>query len=215
MKKLILFAVSALLLVTALAGCTPEEEYVPEGPTQVDYGEVSYVPYDDGTALKFNYLDCFRRDSEDEDQLIFVANTEDDKGVLSYEFFDSFQDYEHTDRYYMVPSKKYAEIAAFTEDEARDYLKISLGMVDAQNAEYTIDGFKYEKNEHYVHLYMEATAEYSVTGEIQKMWLEKYVVDNERVYTLHAFVPASCVEKYGPVFKDAEFDIENALTIAD
>ncbi len=212
MKKLVLFALTALLLISALAGCGHENEYVPEGPTQVDYGEVSYVPYDDGSALKFNYLDCFVSSSEDEEQLIFVANTEDDKGVLTYEFFDSFRDYEHNGYYYMIPSRKYAEIASFSEEQAREYMKIALGMVDAQNADYTIDDFKYEKNEHYVCLSIEATAEYRVSGEIQKMWLVKYVVDNERVYTLHAFVPASCVTKYGPVFKDVEFDPENALT---
>ena len=215
MKKLVLLAMAVLLLASAAFGCASEPEYQPEGPTDVDYGEVHYVPYDDGTALTFQYLDCFKRPEDDEDQTIFIANTSDDKGVLSYEFYDSFFDYEHSDRYYMVPSRKYADIDAFTDEEALDYLKIALGMVDAQNADYTVDDHKFEKNDHYILLSIEATAEYRTTGEIQKMWLVKYVVDNERVYTVQAFVPASCVTKYGPVFKDVSFDIENALESAN
>ena len=212
MKKLVCFALSIILLASlcALAGCKKEPEYVPEGPTDVDYGEVKYVAYEDGSALSFQYLDCFARSSDVEDS--FVANTPDDKGVLSYEFFDSYKDYEHTNEYYKVPSRKYAEIAAYSDEEAQNYMRIALGMVSSQGAEYTVDDFKFEKEEHYLRLYMEVTAEYSVTGEVQKMWIEKYVVDNERVYTVNAFVPASCLTKYGPVFKDVAFDIENALT---
>ena len=211
MKKLVCFALSIILLasICAFMGCGKEPEYVPEGPTEVDYGEVEYVAYEDGTALSFNYLDCFVRSSDEEDS--FVANTSDDKGVLSYEFFDSYKDYESTNEYYKVPSRKYAEIAAYSDEEAQNYMRIALGMVSSQGAEYTVDDFKFEKEEHYLRLYMEVTAEYSVTGEVQKMWIEKYVVDNERVYTVNAFVPASCVTKYGPVFKDVVFDIENAL----
>lgn len=212
MKKIISLLLCAALLISALAlaGCSKEPEYVPEGPTEVDYGEVGYTAYEDGSALAFSYLDCFGRSSEEEES--FVANTEDDKGVLSYEFFDSYKDYEHTNEYYKVPSRKYAEIAAYSDEEALDYMKIALGMISSQGAEYTVDSFSFEKEEHYVRLYLEATAEYAVTGEIQKLWMEKYVVDNERVYTIQAFVPASCVTKYGPVFKDVVFDIENALT---
>ena len=132
--------------------------------------------------------------------------------MLAYEYFDSFRDYTKTHEEYLIPSRSYAEIAAYSEEEARNYLEIALGMVSSQGAEYTIDDFKLEKYDDHVYLYMEVTAEYEKTGEIQKMWIAKYVVENERVYTLHAFVPASCVMKYGPVFKNVEFDIRNALT---
>ena len=212
MKRIIslLLAVLSAASVVMFAGCKKEPDYVPEGPTDVDYGEVGYKTYEDDTALGFDYLDCFVRSSVEEES--FVANTEDDKGVLSYEFFDSFKDYEHTNEYYKVPSRKYTEIAAYSDEEARDYLQIALGMVSSQGAEYTVDAFAFDKEEHYVRLYLEVTAKYAVTGEIQKMWIEKYVVDNERVYTIQAFVPASCVTKYGPVFKNVVFDIENALS---
>ena len=214
MKKLISITLCVLMLASAFAfiGCG-KPDYTPEGPTEVDYGEVKYIPYDDGTAVKFEYLDCFKRPIEDEEdeKASFVANTEDDKGVLAYEFFDSFKDYENTQEYYKVPSRKYAEIAAYSEEEAKDYMKVALGMVESQGAEYVTDDFKFEKFDNYLMLSMEATATYSVTGEVQKMWLVKYVVENERVYTINAFVPASCVTKYGPVFRNVEFDIENAL----
>ena len=216
MKKIISAIMCVLLLasVLAFAACGKEDDvYVPDGPTDVDYGSVEYVDYNDGTAVTFRYLDCFAASLDDEDrQDTAVFNTDDDKGVLSYEFFDSFKDYENSDRFYMVPSRKYAEIRAFSDDEAKDYLEVALGLVESQNVEFKTDEFKFEKNDNYVCLYMEVTAEYKVTGEIQKMWISKYVVENERVYTLHAFVPASCVTKYGPVFKDVSFDIENALT---
>lgn len=215
MKKLFCLTLCALMLVSLmmLCGCGKEPEPVPAGPTEVDYGEVDYIRYEDGSALAFDYLDCFTGPEDDEDeQLIFVVSTEDDKGVLSYEFFDSFKDYEKIGLSYMIPTRKYAEIRAYSEDEAKDYMKIALGMVDSQNAEYSIDGFKFEKYDNYVYLSMEVTAEYRASGEIQKLWLEKYVVENERVYTLQAFVPASCMTKYGPVFKNVEFDIANALT---
>ncbi len=199
-------------MTCAFTGCK-KEEYVPEGPTDVDYGEVAYKAYNDGTAVTFDYLDCFTTSVDEEDRNdSFVANTPDDKGVLSYEFFDSFIDYEHSSAYYKIPSRKYAEIAAYSDEEALDYMKIIMGMVSSQNAEYTIESHKFEVREHYVYLSLEATATYKVTGEIQKLWLEKFVVENERVYTVQAFVPASCLTKYGPVFKNVVFDIENALT---
>lgn len=213
MKKLITITLCMILLAcAAFTGCK-KEEYVPEGPTEVNYGEVSYKSYNDGTALTFDYLDCFAPAVEaDEESASFVANTPDDKGVLSYEFFDSFKDYERTNEYYKVPSRKYAEIAAYSEEEALDYMKIIMGMVSAQGAEYTVESHKFEVHENFVYLSLEATATYERTGEIQKLWLEKYVVENERVYTVQAFVPASCLTKYGPVFKNVVFDIENALT---
>ena len=212
MKKLITITLCILMAAAVLcfAGCKKEPEYVPEGPTEVDYGEVEYTHYEDDTAVQFDYLDCFERSSDEDES--FVANTKDDKGVLSYEFFDSYKDYEHTVEYYKVPTRKYAEIAAYSDEEAQNYMEISLGMVESQGAEYTIDDFKFEKSENYLYLCLEATAEYKTTGEIQKMWLVKYVIENERVYTIQAFVPASCVTKYGPVFKNVEFDIQNALT---
>ncbi|MBO4563565.1 MAG: hypothetical protein J5772_08135 [Clostridia bacterium] len=211
MKKLLTLTLCLLFVLTALftAGCK-EKEYVPEGPTDVNYGEVAYTAYEDGTALTFDYLDCFVRTSDEDTS--FVANTPDEKGVLSYIFFDSFRDYEKTYETYLIPTRKYAEIAAYSEEEAKNYLEIALGMVASQGAKYTTDDFKLEKYDNYVYLFMEVTAEYEKTGEIQKMWIAKYVVENERVYTLQAFVPASCVTKYGPVFKNVAFDIENALT---
>ncbi len=211
MKKLIslILCLAVLAAVPFMTGCG-EKKYAPEGPTDVNYGEVSYVPYDDGTAVTFSYLDCFVRSSEEEEA--FVANTADDKGVLTYEFYDSFIDYENSTAYYKVPTRKYAEIAAYTDEEALEYLKIALGMVDSQNAEYTVDDFKFEKFDNYVCLSISSTAEYKKTGEIEKTWLVKYVVENERVYTVQGFAPLSCETKYGPVFKDVAFDVENALT---
>ena len=52
MKKLVsvLLAAAMVLSLAALAGCH-KDDYVPEGPTDVDYGEVKYVRYDDGSAL--------------------------------------------------------------------------------------------------------------------------------------------------------------------
>ena len=211
MKKLVsLMLIAAFALgLLCLAGCK-KDKYVPEGPTDVDYGEVKYVHYEDGTAVSFDYLNCFVRSSDVEDS--FVANTSDDKGVLSYEFFDSFRDYESTNEYYKVPSRKYAEIAAYTDEEAENYLKIALGMVSSQGAEYVVDDFKFEKNDGYLYLMLEATAEYAKTGEIQKLWIVKYVVENERVYTIQAFAPKSLDTKYGPAFKGVEFDLQNAVT---
>jgi hypothetical protein len=213
MKKLIPILLIVLLAAAALVSSGCKEKYVPEGPSDVNYGEVAYADYDDGTALTFKYLDCFRR-SSDED-VSFVAKTADTKGVLSYEFFDSTKDYEQTNESYKVPSRKYAEIVGYTDEQALDYAKIALGMVSTQNAEYTVDSFSFDKQEHYVRIYLEATAEYSVTGEIQKLCLEKYVAENDCVYTLQGFVPKSCVTKYGPMFKDVVFDIENALALGE
>ena len=211
MKKLVsLMLIAAFALgLLCLAGCK-KDKYVPEGPTDVNYGEVKYVHFEDGTAVSFDYLNCFVRSSDVEDS--FVANTSDDKGVLSYEFFDSFRDYESTNEYYKVPSRKYAEIAAYTDEEAENYLKIALGMVSSQGAEYVVDDFKFEKNDGYLYLMLEATAEYAKTGEIQKLWIVKYVIENERVYTIQAFAPKSLDTKYGPAFKGVEFDLQNAVT---
>ncbi|MBO6060627.1 MAG: hypothetical protein J6P98_00730 [Clostridia bacterium] len=211
MKKFLVMALAALIALGALAvGCSKEPEYVPEGPTEVDYGTVSYIPFEDGGALTFDYLDCFTAAGEDQEN--FVGSTPDQKGVIAFEFFDSFKDYEHTTEYYRVPSRKYAEILAMTDEEAQNYMRIALGMVESQGAKYEIEAFSFEKFDHYLRLYIEATGEYETTGEVQKLWLEKYVVDNERVYTVQAFVPASCVTKYGPVFKNVAFDLEYALT---
>ena len=211
MKKLVsLMLIAAFALgLLCLAGCK-KDKYVPEGPTDVDYGEAKYVHFEDGTAVSFDYLNCFVRSSDVEDS--FVANTSDDKCVLSYEFFDSFRDYESTNEYYKVPSRKYAEIAAYTDEEAENYLKIALGMVSSQGAEYVVDDFKFEKNDGYLYLMLEATAEYAKTGEIQKLWIVKYVIENERVYTIQAFAPKSLDTKYGPAFKGVEFDLQNAVT---
>ena len=120
MKKLIPILLCVLVAVMAVFsfGCK-EEKYVPEGPTDVNYGEVNYAAYDDGTALTFSYLDCFTRSAEEE--VSFVAKTADTKGVLSYEFFDSFKDYEQTHESYKIPSRKYAEIVGYTDEEALDY----------------------------------------------------------------------------------------------
>lgn len=211
MKKF--FTLGLLLLIAAAAvmtGCNKEPDYVPEGPTDVDYGEVAYIPFEDGGALKFDYLDCFTAAGLDQEN--FVGSTPDQKGVLAFEFFDSFKDYEHTTEYYRVPSRKYAEIREYTDAQAQEYLEIALGMVESQGAEYTVDGFAFEKFDNYLRLYLEATGTYAKTGEVQKLWIEKYVVENERVYTVQAFVPASCVTKYGPVFKNVVFDVENALS---
>ncbi len=212
------FAISLLLLTAVcfmFAGCGNGSQYVPEGPTDVNYGNVSYIPFEDGGALKFSYLDCFTAPEQEEEEDNFVGSTPDKKGVLAFEFYDSFKDYENSTQYYKIPSRKYAEILAYTDEEAADYLKVALGMVESQGAVYTVDDFKFEKFDHYIRLYMEATGEYAATGEIQKLWIEKYVVDNERVYTIHAFAPASCLTKYGPAFKDTAFDIEAALTNAN
>lgn len=211
MKKPISILLIVLIAASALfmPGCK-KDQYVPEGPTDVNYGEVAYADYNDGTALTFKYLDCFSR-SSDED-VSFVAKTVDTKGVLSYEYFDSFKDYEATNESYKVPSRKYAEIVGYTDEQALDYAKIALGMVSSQGAEYTVDSFAFDKMDHYLRIYLEATAEYSVTGEIQKLCLEKYVVDNDRVYTLQAFAPKSCVTKYGPIFTEVVFSLDNAVS---
>ena len=86
MKRIISLLLAVLSAASAVmfAGCKKEPDYVPEGPTDVDYGEVGYKTYEDDSALGFDYLDCFVRSSVEEES--FVANTEDDKGVLSYEF---------------------------------------------------------------------------------------------------------------------------------
>ena len=211
MKKLIILTLCVLLISASLfAGCRKEPEHVPEGPTIVDYGDVAYTEYKDANALSFSYLDCFKRISEEGQS--FVANTSDGLGVLIYEFFDSFKDYENTDEYYKVPEKKYADIAAFSNDEAMEFMKLSAGMVSAQGAEYSIENFRFDKLDNYIRLSIEATATYEATGEVQNIKMVKYVVSNERVYTVQAFVPASCIEKYGPVIKTVNFDIENALS---
>ena len=209
MKKIFSILLCAVMLTSVLALSACGKKVEPHGPTEVNYGEVAYTAFNDGTAVTFNYLDCFVRSSEEDEP--FVANTEDDRGVLSYEFYDSFIDLENTQEYYKIPSRKYAEIAAYSDEEALSYMKIAIGMVESQRAKYTVDDFKFEKEENYLRLYIEATAEYETTGEIEKSCLVKYVVNNERVYTVQASAPISCFEKYGPVFKDVEFDIENAL----
>ncbi len=213
MKRIISFSLCLLFLLSAavLSGCEKEKEYVPEGPTDVDYGEVAYLDFDDGTALKFKYLDCFKKS---EDETAFVSKTPDSKGVLSYDFFESYKDYEAINETYRIPTRKYAEIASYTEDEARDYMEICLGL-SVQDAKVTVDSFNFEKFDNYVVLSLEETAEYNTTGEIQKNWIVKYVVENERVYTIQAFAPASLQEKYGAAFKDVVFDIENALKKPD
>ncbi|MBR0135173.1 MAG: hypothetical protein IJM18_03150 [Clostridia bacterium] len=205
MKKTIsiLLCMMFILSAGALAGCKKKP-----GPSVVNYGDVKYVEYNDGSAVTFQYLSCYGFASDE--GMAFVANTPDDKGVLSYEFYDSFKDYSAES--YRIPSRKYSEIAAYSDEEAQDYLKIALGLVDSQNIEYTIDRYEFEKAEKHVRLYMEVTAEYRSSGEIQKMWIEKYVINNERVYTINAFIPIDAVNKYGPAFKDVTFDLESALT---
>ena len=208
MKKTISLLLLVLMTVSLFAGCK-EKPYVPEGPTDVDYGSVSYVAYQDETALTFDYLDCFTRSTEDGP---FVANTPDKKGVITYDFYDSFVDLTDTQQYYQIPSRTFAEIAAFTEEEARTYMRDSLGMVEAMNADYVEDDFVFEKTDDLITLGMEVTATYRVTGEIQKLYVRKLVVSNERVYTIQYSVPASCVTKYGPCVKNVKLDLSAALT---
>ncbi|MCR5808197.1 MAG: hypothetical protein K6G56_01395 [Clostridiales bacterium] len=207
MKKTISLLLLVLLAVSLFAGCK-KDPYVPEGPTIVDYGEVEYVPYSDETALSFSYLDCFARATEDGP---FVANTPDKKGVLTYDFYDSFKEYEGTQQYYQIPSRTFAEIAAFSDSEAYEYLEAALGMVEAMNADYHVDDFIFEKDDKLITLGMEVTATYRTTGEIQKMFIRKFIVENERVYTVQYVVPASCIEKYGPCVKGMILDLANAL----
>lgn len=186
-----------------LVSCQKKEK---RGPTEVDYGEVKYVLYRDDGPLHFEYLDCFR-ETEMEDEDAFVTYTADRKGVLTYKVYDPDAEGANGDKpEYEAPSKRYADIAAFTREEAENYIRIALGMISSQGAEYTVDEFTVKTlDDGSISLFMDATASYDKTGEIQKLWMLKIVTPDERVYTLQAFAPASIVTKYGPAFRNAGF----------
>lgn len=189
-----------MLSLVLLVSCHKEKR----GPTEVDYGEVEYVVYKDDSPLSFEYLSCFK-ETEMEDEDAFVTYTSDRKGVMTYKAYDPAKDSANKNKPgYEIPSKRYAEIAAFTREEAENYIRIALGMISSQDAEYTVDEFVFETLEDgSVKLYMDATAEYEKTGEIQKLWMLKIVLPDDHVYTIQAFAPASIVTKYGPAFKNA------------
>lgn len=204
----------AILLLLALAGCKTDN--TPKGPTEVDYGSVGYLTFSDENALSFSYLDCFVTSEMYEKGDPFVAYSKDGLGVLTYEYYDPFGNIDYDpSKSYTSPSRNYSEILSFTDDDAMIYLKAALGMVASQGASFKVDDFKFERNEGYVLLLLEGTAEYSATGEIQKLFVAKYVVENERVYSVQVFAPASVYNKYGPLVKDFAFDLQNALTVLD
>ena len=200
MKRL----VSITLIVFALAllvSCHKEKK----GLTVVDYGEVSYVLYEDGTPLSFEYLDCFKK-TEMEELDDFITYTDDRLGVLTYKVYDPTAEDHDNSSQYDAPSKNYAEISAFTDEEAENYLRIALGMISSQGAEYTVEAFTFEKlADGSIRLYMDAKAVYERTGEIQKLWMLRIITPDDRVYTLQAFAPASVEDKYGPAFRNARF----------
>ena len=205
MKRLISLSLAALALLL-MASCRDREK---KGPTEVDYGNAAYVHYSDDTPLSFDYLDCFKR-TEMEDEESFITYTDDRLGVLTYQVYDPTDTSSYAAQQgYNRPGRTYSEILDLTEEEAQNYLKVALGMVGSQDAEYTIDGFAFEKAEGVIRLSMEATAEYGRTGEIQKLWMVKIITSDEYVYTVHAFAPASIVAKYGPAFKNVEFAQNN------
>ncbi len=188
-----------MLSLVLLVSCHKEKK----GPTEVDYGEVKYIAYSDENGLSFEYLDCFK-ETEMEDENAFITYTDDRLGVLSYKVFDPEEAESGNKPGYETPSKSYADIAAFTDEEAENYIRIALGMISSQGAEYTVNEFSFEKLEDGVlRLYMDATAEYAKTGEIQRLWMLKLIAPDDHVYTVQAFAPASIVTKYGPAFKNA------------
>lgn len=197
MKRL-LSAIVILLAAIFLVSCAKKDK---KGPTEVDYGEVKYVLYDEGSRLSFEYLDCFRRTEMEEKN--FITYTSDGKGVLTYQIYDPTVKADAPDK----PKFSYAEILAFTDEQAESYMRVALGMTDVQNAEYTVDVFSFEKNDEDLRLYMEATAVYGSSGEIQKLWMLKVITDSDEVYTLQAFAPASIVTKYGPAFRNTAFAV--------
>ena len=192
MKRLVSIII-VLLLLSALAACGKNGK---KGPTEVDYGEVYYALYEDEKGLSFEYLSCFKRTEMEEDD--FVTYTDDKLGVLTYQFYDPTDETKAVD----MPNRNYSQIAAFTDEEAQNYMRTALGMISSQGAKYTVDDFRFEKIEGEVRLYLEATAEYERTGEIQKLWMFKVVKADESVFTLHAFAPASILTKYGPAFRN-------------
>ncbi|MBO4383965.1 MAG: hypothetical protein J5854_00915 [Clostridia bacterium] len=195
MKRL-LSAVCILLAVTVFLSCAGKK-----GPTEVDYGEVKYVLYDDGSRLSFEYLDCFRKTEMEEKN--FITYTADGRGVLTYQIYDPGVKEDAPDK----PKYSYAEICAFTDDQAESYMRLALGMTDVQGAEYTVDSFSFDRMDGDIRLYMEATAVYKASGEVQKLWMIKVITDEDAVYTLQAFAPASIVKKYGPAFRNVSFDV--------
>ena len=196
MKRLVSI-ILILLFSLSLVSCNKQKK----GPTEVDYGEVYYALYKDEEGLTFEYLSCFKKTEMEEDD--FVTYTDDKLGVLTYQVYSPDNEQEHNDTLgYDKPSRSYAEIAAFTDEEAESYMRLALGMVSSQGAKYTVDDFAFEKLENEVRLRMEVTAEYERSGEIQKLWMFKVVKSDERVYTLHAFAPASIVTKYGPAYRN-------------
>lgn len=195
MKRL-LCAITILLAAIICVSCVKDKK---NGPTEVDYGEVKYVLYDDGSRLSFEYLDCFKRTEMEEES--FISYTDDRKGVLTYRIYDPTVKENAPDK----PKYSYAEISSFTDDRAKDYMRVSLGMTDGQDAVYTVDAFSFERLEGELRLYMEATAEYKSSGEVQKLWMLKVITSSDEVYTIEAFAPNSIVTKYGPAFKNVSF----------
>ncbi len=186
MKKIVSFILVAALAVgaLALAGC---KDKVP-GPTEVDYGSAKYIEYTLDPDFTFWYLDCFTQSSDEGDT--FVANTDDNNGVLMFEVGT------------LDESRPYANVAAYTDDEAKAMLRIALGLVSSQNADYEYKDFEFTVGE-YIHMYMYVVATYHESGEIQSIYIEKFILPNSTVYTLHSFIPSSAIEKYGVPFKDA------------
>lgn len=188
------------LALLAFVSCNKEKP----GPTEVDYGEVYYALFTDDHPVSFEYLSCFKESEMDEDQ--FITYTDDRKGVLTYQVYDPTLDEQYeTSVSYEKPNKRYKDIAAFTDEEAEEYVKVALGMISSQSAEYSVDDFSFERKDGYIRLSIEATAEYKSTGELQKLWMVKIITSDDHVYTLQAFAPASIVTKYGPAFKNVSF----------
>ncbi len=189
-----------MLILLAAVMCVSCGNKNKKGPTDVDYGEVRYVLYDDGSRMSFEYLDCFKRTEMEEKN--FITYTADRKGVLTYQIYDPTAKEDSLDK----PKYGYADISAFTDEQAESYMRVALGMTDIQNAEYTIDSFTIDRMDEEIRLYMEATAVYGSTGEIQKLWMVRIITSNDEVYTLQAFAPASIVTKYGPAFRNISFN---------
>lgn len=200
MKRLLSITLILLAVLSAVSCKKPEKR----GPTEVDYGEVAYVLYSEGGPVTFEYLDCFKPTEMDEEQL--VTYTPDGNGVLTFLVYDpSLDEISQSDPSYEKPNKNFAEISAMTDEEAENFIRVALGMVGSQGAEYTVDAFSFERGGDVLKLSMEATAVYGSTGEIQKLWMVKFVLADDHAYTLRAFAPASIVTKYGPAFRNVAF----------
>ncbi len=184
MKKYISAMLALLLVAFALAACSK----TPTPQPDTTYGDVAYIEYTEDESFTFEYLDCFEQSSEEGDT--FVAKTPDGKSVLMFEVDD-------------LGGRTYSQVAAYNADEAKSMLKLAAGLVSSLNAEITEKDFAFTVEE-YIHMYLWVSAAYE-SGDVQDIFVEKVILPDSTVYTLHSFLPHSAYEAHGKPFKNAEF----------